>query len=109
MKTKNRGGENEMIVLPYVGYTSSSSVKGREILDGYEENRLMSSLWKVKKPFTFVAFKTPSDSGVAGDVLQLMEFLIVEMLGTFGTCGFNKQPGGAFTYTAKNWVSYEKM
>ena len=41
-------------------------------------------------------------------MVLLAEFLIVEMLNSFGNCGFNQQPGGPFSFTAKDWLGYEE-
>jgi hypothetical protein len=98
------------LLLHYVGYTGPRTIEQRWKLDGYDQNQLMSSLWKVAPPIDFVAYKIP-DSRSSDDlkvVLHLVEFLLVDMMGSLGNNGFNQQPGGPFSFTTKPWCEYGK-
>ena len=95
------------LLLTYVGYTTQT-VKGRR---KYGYNKLLCALWDSGAPMNLIAFELPQtgqNQQKSTDVLLLVEFLVVEMLGSFGKCGFNQEPGGGLLrYTGKNWASFE--
>ena len=90
--------------LAYVGLTTTSTVTERHQLDGYDKNALMRETWRHGQPKTVVAFES-SDAPCA-PLVEVMEYLIVELLGTFGA-GFNQQPGGP-TGSPHLWLSYDE-
>lgn len=92
---------NEQPLLAYVGYTSGNSVQQRQDLDGYRANVFMHPLWQRAKPYKLVIFKrAPQATGV----LELMEYVLIELLRTHGR-GFNLRPGGG---VSMEWLSYEE-
>ena len=99
-------------LLTYVGFTSSRTVAQRIELDEYASNKLMASLWSAKEPMSLVAFQLPEmkqrDRGARGQVLHFIEFLVVELLGTFGSGGMNLQPGGPMSFLKQSWASFDE-
>ena len=94
--------------LAYVGMTTSSTVDERREIFGYGKHTLMRATWEAletadRPASTLLGFA--DDHATSGPALEIMEFAIVEMLGTFGR-GFNLQPGGPFTYSKRRWVTY---
>ena len=98
------------MLLTYVGITGPS-VERRRKLDGYRKNKLMTKIWDKAAPSTLIAYNLPNtknDCDKSKVVLYLAEFLIVNMIEKISRCGFNQQPGGTFSFTAKRWMIYDK-
>ena len=61
-------------------------------------------------PETLVAFQLPAgqeDHRAGKEVVLLMEFLLVELLGTHRH-GFNNQPGGPYTFSTRTWLPHDE-
>jgi hypothetical protein len=102
--------EGNSLTMAYVGQTHVT-VAERYNIDEYRSNLLMRELWDENAPTTLIAFELPQESRGgegAGQVLDVMEFLVAELLGTFGRGGFNQQPGGPYTFTQSNWLLHDE-
>ena len=96
--------EEDRRTLPYVGLTTLAIVEQRINGLGYADHQLMHALWQAYPPTTHVVFGSSQPA-----VLELMEFVIAELAGTyawfpFGRC-FNRQPGGPYN-AARQWRPY---